>query len=140
MTRLSFRIEASKSRTGLHAERRLLLVFRRDGSVERILTGSSRAKGTYSKGAAWDASVDLEPGDVAVYVRLVRGPRGRVKGFMEVYDSDGNMTFRAVLRRRKARASTGDPSYASYVERAIEMLGLGDFVRRYNWSTGSRRG
>ncbi|MCE4602201.1 MAG: hypothetical protein F7C08_00050 [Desulfurococcales archaeon] len=140
MARLSFRVEATKSRSGVHAERRLVIVFRGNGRVERILTGEDRVRGTYSRGSSWTAHIDLEPGDVAVYVRLVRGLRGRIGGYIEVYDHEGNMVFRAVIRRRKTRASKGDPRYSSYVEKAIEMIGLGDFIRKYNWSTAPRRG
>ncbi|MEB3861782.1 MAG: hypothetical protein GSR84_06140 [Desulfurococcales archaeon] len=140
MARLTFRVEATKSKSGVHAERRLVIVFRSNGRVERIITGGDRVKGTYSRGSAWISSIDLEPGDVAVYIRLVRGPRGRIGGYAEVYDHEGKMVFRAVIRKRKARASIGDPSYSGYVEKAIELIGLGDFIRKYNWSTAPRRG
>ena len=135
MARLQFRVEATKSRTGIHAERRLVLVFKPNGVVQRIMTGTERDKGTYSKGSAWKVEVSLDPGDVAVYVRLVRGPRGVVTGWFEVYNSQGEQVFRAVLRRRKVRASRGDPSYAGYVEKTLEVLGMDDYVRRVNWST-----
>ncbi len=131
---MEFLVEASKSRKGLHAARRLVIVYSAGEGRKIITTGGRRAKPTYSRGHAFMAPVEARPGDVVVYASLVRGPRDRVKGFLEVY-KDGSMVFRAVLKRKKVRASKGDSLYAVYVERALEDLGLKDYVRRVNWGT-----
>lgn len=131
---MEFLVEASKSRRGAHAARKLVIVYPRHGGKRIITSGATKARPTYSRGHAFRVPVDAGPGDVVVYASLVRGPRGRVKGFFEVY-RDGSMVFRAILKRKKVRASKGDPSYAVYVERALEDLGLKDYVRRVNWGT-----
>ncbi len=136
MTVLRFTVEASKSRTGHHAERRLVLVFRGKSGIEAVASGDPGGSKTYSRGRSWTASIELGVGDVVVYVRLNRRGKAFITGWFEVYDHNGRMVFKAVLRRRKVRASMGDPSYARYVEDAIEYLGLGRYVRRYNWATG----
>ncbi|MEB3779472.1 MAG: hypothetical protein GSR85_04495 [Desulfurococcales archaeon] len=139
MARLELIVEASKSRSGLHAERKLALIVDAGGRVrrvdERVGAPSDRV---YSRGYSRRIKVELKPGEFGVQVRLVKNSRGHVKGAITVYSHKGDIILEAVMRRRKIRLSRGDPSYSWIVERVIEYLGLGDFIRRYNWGTGVR--
>ena len=126
--------ESTKSRSGLHAARRLAVRIV-GGKVEVVDPAVSGARGTYSRGRAGYARVDPQ-GGYFVYVELVRDPRGRVKGRFTVYDSSGEPRLVAVLRNRKIRRSQGDPRLGWVVEAAVAALGLSGYVKRFNWNTG----
>jgi len=136
MGRIPVRLEASKSRSGLHAARMIALLVSRD-EARIIDTRVGGGKPTYSRGWAGTVEVDVPPGHYLVHGRLVLTPGGRVKGRFWVYDWEGRLVLEAVLRRRKVRRVRGDPSLSWVVEKAVEKLGLARYVRRYNWSTGA---
>lgn len=122
-------VEASKSRSGLHAERKLAFIVRGGELVE--VRGGEPVKPVYSRGEARVARVNLRPGELAVQVRLVRNPRGRVKGYIAVFDYRGVEVYRVVVRKRKVRPSRGDTQYHWVVERVVEKLGLSRYLRKY---------
>ncbi len=124
-------VERSKSRRGLHAIVKKVFLVSRDGSVVEV-TGPrvGEAPRTYSRGEAYRVRVKPREDQLVVYVVLVRGLRGRVKGYFEVYDRDGRLLYRAVYRRLKVRYSKGDPEYAWAVKLVAEKLGIP--VKRYN--------
>ena len=131
-------VEMTKSRRGLHARRCIVVVFE-DGSARTIWKPEERdekAK-TYSIGVAGWVSLPRRY-EAAVHICLVRGPHGRVKGRLVVYDNRGRPVLEAVLRRRKLRRSRGDPSYSRYLEAALKLVGLDRHVRRINMGTGER--
>ena len=122
---LRIRIEKSRSRTGKHAVRSLALLVSPEGEVAepkpRIV---NKVKPLYRVGEAYESYYTVPPGWFLVHVWLVKNLRGHVKGYIEVFDSDGRLVYRAVYRRLKLRRSTGDPSYAWIVRRVAEHLGL----------------
>jgi hypothetical protein len=124
-------VERSKSRRGIHAIVRKVFLVSRDGRVVEV-TGPrvGPAEKTYSRGEAYRVRVKPREDELVVYVVLVRGLRGRVKGYFEVYDRSGRMVYRAVYRKLKVRYSKGDPNYAWAVERVVEKLGIP--VKRFN--------
>jgi hypothetical protein len=123
--------ELSKSRTGKHAVRRMVLIVSKDGSVRKPEGRGGRVKPIYAEGEARLVEIsDLRDNEVAVYIHLVRNPRGRVKGYMEVYDRDGALVYRAVYRKLKLRYSKGNPRYSWAVRIAAEHIRLP--VKRYN--------
>ncbi|MDM7275403.1 MAG: hypothetical protein P3X22_004695 [Thermoprotei archaeon] len=124
-------IEASKSRSGLHAERRLAFIVRGGVELEEVKGEGVKVDPVYSRGDARSIEVNLSPGDYAVQVRLARGLRGRVKGYIIVLDSSGNVVYKSVLRKRKVRPSTGDKSYHFIVEKVVEALKLHKYLRSY---------
>ncbi len=141
MGELEFTVEASKSRSGLHAERKLAFIVDKHGKIKRLderLPGQATGK-VYRQGYSRKIKVALEPGYYGIQIRLVKNSRGHVKGSIIVYDHNGKELLTAVLRRRKVRLSRGNPEYSWIVERIIEHLGLEGFIRRYNWNTGARR-
>jgi len=123
--------ELSKSRSGRHAVRRIVLVASRSRGV-RVPEGSRReARPLYAVGEARIVELrGLGEDEVIVYVHLVRNPRGRVKGFMEVYGADGALLYRAVYRKLKLRYSKGNPKYSWAARMAAEHIKLP--VKRYS--------
>jgi len=131
---LELPVERTVSRRGLHAATSLILIVRRGGKVEVISKPDKvEGRGTYSRGYAGRASVELEPGDVAVHIRLVKTPNDRILGRVTVYDHEGREVLGAVYKRLKVRRSRGDPAYSWAAEAAFKSLGLDRYVRKYNW-------
>ena len=128
-------VEATKSRTGLHAARSVVVIVGR-GEARIIDKPTARSRGTYSRGLAGEVDVEANPGDHVVWVWLARNPRGRVTGRVRVYSWKGDLLLEAVIRKRKVRRSRGDPSLGWVVETALSALGLSSYIRRYNWATG----
>ncbi len=124
-------VEKSKSRRGIHAIVRKVFLVSRDGRVVEV-TGPrvGPAERTYSRGEAYRVKVKPGKDELVVYVVLVRGLRGRVKGYFEVYDESGRLLYRAVYRKLKVRYSKGDPSYSWAVKLVAEKLRIP--VKRFN--------
>ncbi len=120
------REEMSKSRTGKHAVRDIVLVASLDEHrVEKPkVRRREKAKPVYAKGEAHQVLVTLRDNQVAVQVHLVKNLRGYVKGYIEVYDKNGVKVFRATYRKLKLRYSCGDPSYSWVVEEVAKTIGL----------------
>jgi len=125
MTTIILREEKSKSRRGKHAVRCIALIVDSKGTV-KIPKPNRRepAKPTYSRGSAETLYVNLSEGEYGVQVCLVKNLKGRVKGWIEVYDSDGRLVYRAVYRKLKLRYSKGDATYAWIAKRVTEHLKL----------------
>ncbi len=125
-------VELTRSRSGLHARRSIIVVL--GGARQDVISRPTRpGKGTYSRGEAGVASVSLGRGELAVLVTLTMGPRRRVKGFLAVYDDSGAERLRVKYERLKVRLSRGSPELSWAVDRAVEVLGLGPYVRRKNY-------
>ena len=123
--------ELSKSRSGKHAVRRIVLVVPRRGAVRKPDASRIPVKPTYAVGGAWRLEPrNLGEDEVIVLIHLVRNPRGRVKGYIEVYGPDGALLYRAVYRKLKLRYSKGNPRYAWAARRAAEHIKLP--VKRYS--------
>jgi len=136
MGKVPVRLEASKSRSGLHATRMVAVVVGRE-SVRVLEERVSGERPTYSRGWAGTLEVEVPEGYYLVHARLTLTPQGRVKGRFWVYDDKGNLVLEAVLRKRKVRRVRGDPELGWTVEKAVEKLGLSKYVRGFNWSTGA---
>lgn len=123
--------ELSKSRTGKHAVRRLILIVSKHKGVRKAeCSDVKNSNKVYSRGWARECYVELGEDEYAVQVFLVKNLYGRVKGVLEVYRNDGTMVFRAVYRRLKLRRSIGDPRYAWIIKVVADYLKLP--VKRYN--------
>ncbi len=123
--------ELSKSRSGKHAVRKLVLIVSKHKGVRKAECSDIKITSrVYSRGWARECHVELGEDEYAVQVFLVKNLYGHVKGVIEVYRSDGTMVFRAVYRRLKLRRSMGDPKYAWIVKTVADYLKLP--VKRYN--------
>lgn len=130
-------VESSRSRSGVHVERKYAFIVRGNEVIE--VRGGTPVKPVYSRGEARVVEVNLKPGEFAVQVRLVRGLKGRVKGYMAVYDGSGVEVYRVVVRKLKIRPSKGDRRYHWVVERVVERMGLNKYLRRYKLTTQAKR-
>jgi len=122
--------ELSKSKSGKHAVRRIALIVSRDGEVKPAKGVEEYIKPVYVKGKAKKIIVNLSDNEYAVQVHLVRNIYGKVKGFIEVYDNNGSLLFRAVYRKLKLRRSMGEIKYAWIVKVVADKIKLP--VKRYN--------
>ena len=136
MARIRLVEESSRSKRGVHVERKVALVVSREGGVRKFSRVAGAAPTTYKVGEARYVEEDLKEGEYAVQVRLVRGLKGRVNGHITVYDSKGAPVFKAVYRKGKLRRSFGDLRYAKIVETVVYTIGLDKYVKRTNWRTG----
>ncbi len=130
-------VEMTRSRSGRHASRRLLIVFR-GGRTEVISAPEERRPDlkTYARGLAGEVEIPKDA-EVAVYVSLVRNPRGHVKGYFDVLSPQGQLLLRMKLVRRKLRRVEGSEQYGEYIERALKLLKLDSYIRRINYGTGA---
>ncbi|MGC9210171.1 MAG: hypothetical protein ACP5FT_02770 [Acidilobus sp.] len=133
---LTLPVELTRSRSGLHARRSAIVIIGR-GRREVVSKPTMPGKGTYSKGEAGLAKVTLSRGEVAVHVVLTMGPRKRVKGFMVVYDDNGEEKLKVKYERLKIRFSRGYPDYSWAIDQALDALGLSPYVRRKNYGRRS---
>ncbi len=122
---LEARVEKSKSRSGKHAIRDIVLLVSNKGEIKEPRPRLQQAtKPVYSRGEAYHVYIDVPEGWYLVQVHLVRNLRGHVKGYIEVYSDTGERLFRAVYRKLKLRYSDGDPQYAWIVQRVADYLKL----------------
>ncbi|MGC9071780.1 MAG: hypothetical protein ACP5HK_03675 [Acidilobus sp.] len=133
---LSLPVELTRSRSGLHARRSVVVVLGHERQ-EIVSKPARQGKGTYSRGEAGQATVRLSKGEVAVYIVLTIGPRKRVKGLISVYDDSGLERLRVKYERLKIRYSHGSSEFSWAVDEALDVLGLTPYVRRRNYG---RRG
>ena len=137
-SRLELSVEATKSLSGKHAARKIIILYKSDGSKLLIDKPTNQGeRGTYKRGIA--GKVEVIPDDIEYVVEayLVLNPQGRLKGWFNVYDKNGRSLLYAILRKRKIRRSRGDKSLFWLVEDAVRLLGLENYIRRYNPNTGA---
>ncbi len=135
-------IEASKSRTGKHASRKLAVVYYKNRKevvtkLTSTTTKQEHIRTVYARGQSVIIELDNPDIEYIVYVELIRNIRGHVKGHLQVYDRNGRLLYEAVLRKRKIRRVSGGKQYSWLVEDAIKSIGLEGYVRRYNHNTGA---
>lgn len=110
--------EESRSRSGKHICRRIILIVTKGGSIisltkepVRILS-KREVKPTYVLGKAFEVTVRTDPRDYVVQVSLVRNFLKRVKGYISVFTGTGQMVYRAKYVDGELRRSLGKPAYA----------------------------
>ncbi|MEM0497264.1 MAG: hypothetical protein QXR22_03595 [Acidilobaceae archaeon] len=124
-------IEASKSRSGLHAERKIAFIVGEKGEIVEARGSGEPVKPVYSIGEAKMITVNITPKQLAVQVRLVKGLRDRVKGYIAIYDYMGREVYRVVIRKRKLKPSRGDRRYHKIIESIVEKITLAKYLRKY---------
>ncbi len=136
MARLELPVEATKSVSGLHAARAVVVLIHSDGSAEIVSKPAIQGRGTYKRGVAGVVKLEVPRGSLVVHAWLILNSRGHIKGLFKVFNDEGELVLEARLAKRKIRRLRGDPKYAWSIEKALEVLGLSKHVRRYNWNTG----
>jgi len=131
--------ERSKSRSGIHMLRKTYLVVDMNCSKLSVAPTSRRSiKTSYSKGEAFEDEIKIPKGYFAVQMVFVRGLKGRVKGEIIIYDSDGNKICRAVYRKLKVRVLECEyPSQLLNIIKCVASL-LKIPVKRYAIIRGQR--
>ncbi len=112
--------------------RRIAMIIR--GEKTLMADGQrSPASPHYAVGEANEISIEPREGELYAQIDLVMNPRKRVKGYIEIYDSEGRLLIRAKYDKRKLRLSKGSPKYGKAVELLLRSLNIG--YRRANWRT-----
>jgi hypothetical protein len=76
----------------------------------------------YREGSAKLVKIEVDQGDLVVYVRLVKNFKGVVKGYLEVYSSRGELLYRAKYSSGVVRFSKGNPVYAWLVRVILDVV------------------
>ncbi|MEZ0289755.1 MAG: hypothetical protein ABWJ42_01535 [Sulfolobales archaeon] len=127
--------ERSSSRRGLHKRRRIALkicgekIDYADG--ERI-----KIKPLYVVGEAYLIKTYLEKECYAAQVDLVMNLRKKVKGYISIYDSTGQLLLKMKYVKLKFRIVEGDSKYKGLFMRVIEFLKIP--YRSINWRKQAR--
>ncbi|MCE4608076.1 MAG: hypothetical protein F7B61_03855 [Caldisphaeraceae archaeon] len=135
MFQLSFEVELTKSKTGLHTIRKTLVALGKDGT-RLISNPEKQGRGTYKVGIAGLVTINLEPGEYAVHVILTKNPKNKVRGRFKVYSHEGHEVLEVKYEKLKIRRVFGDPRYSWIVDKTIDVLGLTNYIRRKNYTTG----
>ena len=120
--------EESRSWTGRHIARKLVLVLLRDNGIKPAsklgdkIVSVEDARPTYARGWAKKYRLALGHGDYVIQVSFVRNLWGRVKGVIEVYNHKGEMVYRALYKDRELRRSRGNLLYAWIVRLVTQKL------------------
>ena len=130
-------VEMTKSRTGRHAARKIVVIVPPEGKARIISKPDIRDRGVATYARGWAGWANVEGGSYTVLFRLVRGPSGRVSGEVTVYGPQGDPLLEMVLRRRKLRRRRGRRDLGWVIEEALKAIGLDSHVRRINLRTGS---
>lgn len=130
-SRVKLRIEKSRSRTGKHAFRALVLEVCDDTVREPKAVHRVRVRPTYAVGEAFEA--EFESSCVLVYLSLVKNLRNEVKGVIRVFH-EGKEVLRVKYIKEKIRRVCGDKSYHRVLEHVIRYLRIP--YRRINMDTG----
>jgi hypothetical protein len=135
MGKLKLEVESTKSKSGLHAMRKMIVVFKK-GKEEIINEPAEEGKGTYKTGKSGYVNLNLEPNEYAVHIVLVRNLKNRVKGRFKVYNHEGQEMLEVKYEKLKIRRSWGDKSLSWLIDKSIELIGLSNYVRHKNYGTG----
>lgn len=112
-------VERSKSRSGIHACRRLYVVVDANcRSLEVQPRGAKSVKTLYSRGEAFEYDIVVPEGYFVVQASFVRGLRSRVKGELIVLDPRGNVLCKALYRKLKIRLA----SYGSDADKCLKIV------------------
>ena len=120
-----FRVESSKSRSGKHILVSTLLVYKKkEGLVSytKCLLSEIPVSPVYRNGSAKLVKIQVDHGDLIVYVYLVKNFKREVKGYVNVYNSRGELLYRAKYSSGVVRYSKGNPVYAWLVRVVLDVV------------------
>ena len=125
-----FKLEDSKSRRGKHRAKSIILIYSKDKGliplekIREYIVEENSDKATYVRGTAKRVKLRLRHGDYVLYAWFVRNFRGKVKGYIEVYNYKGELLYRAKYVDKILRKSIGDPLYAWLIRLFVEKTKL----------------
>jgi hypothetical protein len=118
-----FKVESSKSRSGKHVSISTLLVYKKKEGLlpyTKCLVSEAPTSPLYRRGSAKLVKIEVDHGDLVVYVHLVKNFKGAVKGYLNVYSSKGELLYRAKYCDGVVRFSKGSPVYAWLVRVVLD--------------------
>lgn len=124
-TPLKLRVEKTHSRSSKHYYSSMVYVYRKTkGLISYSMTAHSeeKVKGIYAVGDAKIVCIQPEPGDFIIYYYFVKNYRNRVKGYISVYNHNGELLYRAKYNNGYLTRSKGNPVYAWLVRLMINSL------------------
>lgn len=133
---LELRKERSRSKTNKHAYYENAFLVTKSGVKEVDSDSRKKISTRYKNGEAYLVELKKPPQDgVIAIVKLTKNLRGRVRGYIEVLNSEGHPVFKVKYNKLKIRRCFGSTEYAWAVKSIVTFLNLP--VKRYNFSTGS---
>lgn len=120
-----FRVESSKSRSGKHVLISTIFVFKkREGLIPytKCLLSETSTSPIYKLGSARLVKIQVDQGDLVVYVYLLKNFKGEVKGYVSVYSFRGDLLYRAKYSSGVVRYSKGNPIYAWLVRVVLDTV------------------
>ncbi len=122
--------EESRSRSGKHICRRIVLIVTKGGTIVSLtkdparVVGKREVKPTYVLGKAFEVAVRTDPRDYVVQISLVRNFLKRVKGYISVFAGTGQIVYRAKYIDGELRRSLGKPMYAWVVRLVSSAMNI----------------
>ncbi len=120
--------EYSKSRSGKHILRRIILLYIKDKGLIPIskardrIAGVYEASKTYRRGSAKKYVVKMDHGDYLIDARFVKNFLGKVKGEVRIYNYKGELVYKAKYIDGEVRRSTGSEIYEWLLKIFFEQL------------------
>lgn len=121
---LQFKVERSQSRTRKHLLYSTVYVYRKkEGFVPYTKTRFSEqeSKPTYARGEAKVVTVSVDHGDLVLYSWFIKNFKNKVKGYISIYSSRGELLYRAKYLSGYVVKSKGNPIYAWLVRIFLDM-------------------
>jgi hypothetical protein len=121
-----FLLEDSRSRTGRHHAKSIIVIYSRDKGLiplekaSEYIAYKGEGKPTYVRGKAYSVKLRLRHGDYVLYAWFVKNFLGKVKGYISVYNHRGELVYRAKYYDGILRYSIGNPIYAWLVRLFID--------------------
>ncbi|MCS7111243.1 MAG: hypothetical protein N3D82_03160 [Ignisphaera sp.] len=132
MSKISIRIEHTRSRTGRHHRMALALVINlRGGASLPDPRELKPCRGTYVKGFAYCGEYSVPKGCMLAYIYVTYGLRGRCKGSVSIFDENGYEVLKLKYINNKMRVVSGDSRYTSYALMALNNIYRVDEYERH---------
>lgn len=115
MDTLQFKVEKSQSRTRKHFLFSTVYIYRKkEGLLPYTKSRFTEqvSKPTYTRGEAKLVTLNVEHGDLVLYAWFVKNFRNKVKGYISIYSSKGELLYSAKYLNGYVVKSKGNPLYA----------------------------
>ncbi|MDK6027803.1 hypothetical protein QPL79_00245 [Ignisphaera sp. 4213-co] len=123
MSRISFRIENTRSNSGKHRRIAKAFIVNENGEVLPIKISSSwSCKGVYSRGESRCVHIDVEDNLFVVLIELTINWRKHVKGYINVKNSDGLDLLKVKYIRGRLRYVSGDREAVHLIKNILKYV------------------
>ena len=123
MVKIPIRIEHTYSKSGKHHRIALTLIINlKNGVVFPSHQNLKKCKGIYTMGFAYCGEYNLSRDNIAVYLYITYGLRGRNKGYIHVLIENGVEVLKLKYIDNKMRVVLGDVKYKDYALIALNNI------------------